>query len=75
MSQKNRDAKRCLHSGLNSPNGLYLHDDTYFLAFLSEIGLYPLSDMGLRESIYIETPNSDCYGSFTFGVSIQKPNG
>ncbi|ACQ61903.1 hypothetical protein VCHC70A1_0811 [Vibrio cholerae HC-70A1] len=43
--------------------------------FLSEISLYPLSGMGLSESIYIETPNSDCDGSFTFGVSIQKPNG
>jgi hypothetical protein len=64
-----------LHSGLNSPNGLYLHGDKSFQAFLSDIGLYPLSGMGLRELIYIETPNSDCYGSFMFGVSIQKPNG
>ncbi|ENM5747932.1 hypothetical protein V4V60_002857 [Vibrio mimicus] len=57
------------------PNGLYLNGDTSFQAFLSEIGLYPLSGMGLSESIYIETPNSECCSSFTFGVSIQKPNG
>ncbi|QJY40868.1 hypothetical protein HND97_11780 [Vibrio cholerae] len=63
-----------MHSGLNLPNGLYLPGDKSF-GVLSEIGLYPLSGMGLRELIYIETPNSDCDGSLTFDVSFQKLNG